>query len=257
MITLRRNIERHHLRHGTQEAQLTFYLQDQTTDPLAGGFGPLKSLDEIRLPPGTGAPPYTRLEVETVTYVLEGTLMQNDGKGCSDVIHTGEFQHIAAGRRIRYSEKNASQTDEAHIFRISLRPSEVEIDLACEQRLFSVAERRGVLCIVASPDGRKGSLRIHQDTLIYSAILDVGQHLVHELPPGRIAWLHVVCGEAILGDLLLATGDGVGIMGEPAISFTAQEQTEILLLDLGSPGYVILPVEHDLSLLRRKTGTCS
>jgi hypothetical protein len=184
------------------------------------------------------------LESETVTYVLEGTLTQNDGMGRSDVIHTGEFQHMAAGRRIRYSEKNGSQTDEAHIFRMSLRPSEVEIDLTYEQKLFSVAERRGVLCAVASPDGRKGSLRLHQDTFIYSAILDVGQHVVHELPPGRIAWFHVVRGGTTLGDLSLATGDGVSVVGEPAISFTAQEQTEILLLDLRehvqiSPLYVI------------------
>jgi len=111
-------------------------------------------------------------------------------------------------------------------------PSESELDCTHEQKFFSVAERRGVLCIVASPDGRKGSLRVHQDALIYSSILDVRQHLVHELPQGRIAWLHVVRGEATLGDLVLTTGDGVGVTGEPAVSFTAQEDTETLLLDL-------------------------
>jgi hypothetical protein len=134
--------------------------------------------------------------------------------------------------RVRHSERNASQTDWAHLFRLSLRPSEAELDCAHEQKLFPVAERRGVLRIVASRDGRKGSLRVHQDARIFSAMLEVGQHVVHELTPGRIAWLHIVRGEAALGELVLVTGDGVGITAEPAISFTAQEETEILLVDL-------------------------
>jgi hypothetical protein len=98
-----------------------------------------------------------------------------------------------------------------------------------------VAERRGLLCVVASPDGRTGSLHVHQDIRIYSTLLDAGQHVVHELRPGRGAWLHVVSGEATLGDLVLGTGDGVGLSGEPAVSFTAREATEILLVDLPAP----------------------
>lgn len=30
---------------------------------------------------------------------------------------------------------------------------------------------------------------------MYSALLDPGQHVIHELLPGRIAWLHLVQGE--------------------------------------------------------------
>ena len=107
-----------------------------------------------------------------------------------------------------------------------------------EQKRFSAAERRAGLCVVASPDARRGSLRIHQDALIYSAMLDPGQHVVHELSPGRRAWLHLVQGEAVLGDIVLTTGDGAGFAAERAVSLTAQEETEILLIDLGveSPG---------------------
>ena len=231
MIALHRAKERHHIRRRKQEVWLTFCPQDRM-DPLADGFGALEALDENRLPPGAGVAPHPRQEAEIVTYVLKGALAQEDSTGRSGVIQAGEFQRMTAGRRVRHSERNASQADWAHVFRMSLHPSESELDCTHEQKFFSVAERRGVLCIVASPDGRKGSLRVHQDALIYSTILDVGQHLVHELPQGRIAWLHVVRGEATLGDLVLTTGDGVGVTGEPAVSFTAQEETETLLLDL-------------------------
>jgi redox-sensitive bicupin YhaK (pirin superfamily) len=128
---------------------------------------------------------------------------------------------------------NASRTEWAQVFQIGLRPWQRGLESGYEQKRFSAAERRDGLCVVASPDGRKGSLRIHQDALVYSAMLDPGQHVVHELSPGRKAWLHVVQGEITLGDLVLTTGDGAGLTDERAVSLTAQAKTEILLLDVG------------------------
>ena len=84
-----------------------------------------------------------------------------------------------------------------------------------------------------SPDRRKGSLRILQDALVFSSVLDPGHHLIHELLPERSAWLHVICGEATLQDFILTQGDGVGVTIEPSVSLTAQEKTEILLVDSG------------------------
>jgi quercetin 2,3-dioxygenase len=163
--------------------------------------------------------------------VLKGSLAQYDSMGRSGVIQTGEFQ-TRIGGSIRCSEMNASQTVGVHIIRMALYPFIAELDSGCEQKLFSRAERRGHLRIVISPDGRKGSLSIHQDAMIYSTMLDIGQHLVHELQQGRIAWLQVVRGEISIGDLILATGDGIGITIEPFVSLTARAETEILLFDL-------------------------
>jgi redox-sensitive bicupin YhaK (pirin superfamily) len=142
---------------------------------------------------------------------------------------------MTTGQGTRYREVNASPTDWAHVFQIWLRPSMPGLEPGHEQRRFCNAERRGVLCVVASPDARQGSLRIHQDALLHSALLARGQHIIHELSPGRSAWLHVVDGAATLGDVSLSTGDGAGIAGERAISLTVTEDTELLLLELGEP----------------------
>ena len=115
--------------------------------------------------------------------------------------------------------------------RISLQPSEVGLDCAHEQKRFTAAQRRNVLCAVASRDGRRGSLRIRQDALICSSILDPGHHLFHELLLGRSAWLHVVYGEATLNDIVLTQGDGVGVTTELSVSLTALENAEVLLVD--------------------------
>jgi redox-sensitive bicupin YhaK (pirin superfamily) len=116
--------------------------------------------------------------------------------------------------------------------RISLRPSQAGLDPAQEQKRFSAAQRRNALCVIASPDGRKGSLLIRQDVLAYSSVLGPGHHLIHEMMPGRSAWLHVIFGEVALQDILLTSGDGVGVTAETATSLTAHENTEILLVNL-------------------------
>lgn len=232
MITLRRTKERHHERRHKGDAWLTFYRQDRE-DPLADGFGNLEILSEDRLPPRADATRPRRHDADIVTYVREGALTYADSSGRSGVILAGEFRRMSAGRRTRHSERNASGTDWAHVFRIWLRSADLGVEADHEQRRFSAAERRGMLCTIASPDGRRGSLRIRQDALIFSAILDPGQHVIHELPPGRCAWLHLVQGEVTIGDVVLTTGDGAGVTAELAVSLTAREETEILLIDLG------------------------
>lgn len=233
MITLRRAGERHHDRRRRHEVWLTFDAQDRT-DPLADGFGALEVLDEDRLSPGAGLPRRPHREAEIITYVRGGALAYDDSTGRSGVIQAGEFQRTTAGRGSYQSETNASRTDWAQVFQICLRPARAGLEHGHEQKRFSAGERRGGLCVVASPDARRGSLRVHQDTLLYSAILDPGKHVAHELLDGRSAWVHLVEGEVTLGDVMLSTGDGAGLTAERAVSLTAREETEILLVDLGA-----------------------
>jgi hypothetical protein len=91
-----------------------------------------------------------------------------------------------------------------------------------------------VWCVIASPDARGGSLRIHQDAMLYSAILAPGQHLIYELAFGRRGWLHLVQGAVTLGEAVLASGDGAGLIDERVVSLTACVDSEILFLDLGA-----------------------
>ncbi|MBW2472796.1 MAG: pirin family protein, partial [Deltaproteobacteria bacterium] len=229
-ITLRRNTERSRLQRGRQRILLTFHPGEDRGQP-ADDFGVLASFNEIHLPPAKVSALHPLEEAEIVTYVFKGELAQEDSTGNSGVVHAGEFQHMTVGRGVRHKETNASRTEWAHIFRISLHPWESGLGCVHEQKRFAQAERRNVLCVVAAPDGRKGSLRVLQDALIYSSVLDPGHHLVHELAPGRSAWLHVIYGEVTLQDTILSQGDGAGVTIEPSASLTAQENTEILLID--------------------------
>jgi redox-sensitive bicupin YhaK (pirin superfamily) len=233
MITLRRAQERHHDKWHKQEAWLTFRPHDRA-DPLTGGFGTLENLSERRLPPGGVSKAQPLKEAEIVTYVYRGALAQEDSTGSSGVVDAGEFQRMTIGRGVRHRETNASRSDWAHIFRLSLRPSQMGLGCAHGQQRFAAAQRRNVLCVVASPDGRNGSLGILQDALIMSSVLDPGHHLVHELSPGQSAWVHVISGVVRMFDIILSQGDGAGVTVERSVSLTAQESTEILIVVLGT-----------------------
>lgn len=234
MIALRRAAERHHHRRSKREIWLTFYPWDRA-DPLADGFGLLELFNEGRLPPGASVPRHAQHDTEIVTYVRAGALAYQEALGCSGVIQAGEFQRMTALRGARHVHTSVSRRDWAHVFQIWLCPSDAGLEPSHEQKRFSVAQRRGTLCAVASPDARKGSPCIHQDVVIYSVIVDSGQHVAHELTRGRSAWLHLVQGKVALGDGVLTTGDGAGYTTERAVSFTARLDSELLLLDLPEP----------------------
>lgn len=224
MITLRKSEERRHVRRAGQDCWRTF-------DPGLG-FRTLNFLNEERLSPGRGFPVEVPEDAEILTYVLEGTLVEEDASGGKIVLHSGECRRSRASSGFRPRMINPSATDVAHAFQSSFTSSRKDARPGVEQKRFPFTERRGILRLTASPDGKDGSLRLDQDLRIYSALLDPGHHLIHELAPGRGAWIHVVKGRIQLVDLLLGTGDGASVVDEAAVSWTARERSEILLFDL-------------------------
>lgn len=230
MLTPRRTDQRSDERCGQQEAWLTFSAQAGNDSKLEG-FGGLAVLDEFRLPPGGTISGHSLREAELITYVFEGTLAYRDSLGRASAMQAGEFRRMSVGGNVRSRETNSSRTDWTRLFRVGLGSS-TGLQREPEQKRFSVAQRRDGLCLVASAGARAGSLRIRDDALLYSALLRPGQHLVHQLEPGRRAWLHVVSGEVALRDLVLTSGDAVGVSAERALSFTARAESEVLLADV-------------------------
>jgi redox-sensitive bicupin YhaK (pirin superfamily) len=231
MNSLRRAKERHHDRLQDQESWLTFHPQKPASTPF-DCFGALEGLNEIKLAPGAGVAMAPQRDAEVITYVREGCLAFEDERGKRGLIQAGQYRRAIMRRGVHQREANASRSDGVHFFQIWLPPSQLDIHPGQEQKRFSTADRRGALRVVASPDARNGSLLIHQEVVILSALLDPGQHVVHELASNRKAWLHLVRGAVTLSDITMATGDGAGVTSERALSLTAREEAELLLIEL-------------------------
>jgi redox-sensitive bicupin YhaK (pirin superfamily) len=202
-------------------------------DPKQMGFGPLRVINEDRVSPGGGFDTHGHRDMEIISYVLNGALAHKDSIGTGSVIRPGDVQRMSAGTGVRHSEFNDSKTAPVHFLQIWLLPAQEGLKPSYEQKNFAASEKAGKLRLILSPDGRDGSLTIHQDAAIYAAVLSDGEAVTHVLKPGRKAWVQVVRGSLDLDGQWLRTGDGAAVEDVPALTIAAHaEGAEILLFDL-------------------------
>jgi len=231
MIKVQRSAERRYVRSGPQEMWMTFD-QGNDADPFQRGFRALDRLNEVKVRPGTEFKLQSDGDHESVTYVREGRLAVRHKPRRDEFLGPGSYQRANSHRRMITGVPDQSPFQGAHLFVSSLSPHRNGEKSSSELKHYSFSDRRGNLRLIASPDGSEASLHLREDVRIYSSVLYPGRHMVHELNSGRGAWLHVVQGSVRLVDQSLGTGDGASLEDESALSFTAQEASEILLFDL-------------------------
>ena len=231
MIVIRPRENRGKTDAGWLDSRHTFAFGDYR-DPEHMGFRALRVINEDRVIPGAGFPPHGHRDMEIVTYVLSGALEHRDTLNNNSVIRPGEVQRMSAGTGIRHSEYNPSKTEGVHFLQIWILPGKQGIAPGYEQREFPAAEKRGRWRLVVAPDGREGSITIHQDADVYATLLSEGDKLDFALRPGRFAWLQVARGQVTLADGVMKEGDGAAIGDEAKIEIAAAAESELLLFDL-------------------------
>jgi quercetin 2,3-dioxygenase len=231
MIQLRQSGERGHAEHGWLDSHHTFSFADYH-DPEHMGFRALRVINEDRVAPGKGFPPHSHRDMEIVTCVLEGALEHKDSLGTSSVIRPGELQRMSAGTGVTHSEYNASREAAVHFLQIWILPEKQGLRPGYEQRDFGSGPTRERLRLVASRDGREGSLTVHQDVSLWLGRIEPGSKLTQPLAAGRYAWLQVASGSLRANGQTLAAGDGAALADERAIELEAVEASHVLLFDL-------------------------
>jgi len=229
MITIRRSNERGHFDHGWLNTYHTFSF-DQYHDPRFMGFRNLRVINEDFVAPGRGFPKHGHRDMEIITYILEGALKHEDSMGTGSVIRPGDVQRMSAGTGVRHSEQNASLSERVHLLQIWILPHTVDLEPSYEQKAFSEDDRRGQLRLIASEDGRDGSVTVHQDVSLFASILDAEQEVTREMEPTRYAWIQVARGAITVNGDKAEQGDGVVIMGESQLTISGPG--EFLLFDL-------------------------
>jgi quercetin 2,3-dioxygenase len=231
MIVKRPAAERGHFDHGWLDTSHTFSFSDYH-DPAHMGFRSLRVINEDRVAAGQGFGAHSHRDMEIITYVLEGALAHADSIGTRSTIVPGEVQRMSAGTGITHSEFNARRDEPVHFLQIWLLPDRRGLAPGYEQKAIPSLEERGVLRLVASRDGREGTVTIHQDVDLYASRLEPGERVKHALADGRHAWLQMVGGRIELNGTPLAAGDGAAVSRERALEMVAQEPSHFLLFDL-------------------------
>jgi redox-sensitive bicupin YhaK (pirin superfamily) len=231
MIRIRPGHERGHASHGWLDSRHTFSFADYF-DPAHTGFSVLRVINEDRVQPGAGFPTHGHRDMEIVSYVLDGALEHKDSMGNGSVIRPGDVQRMSAGTGVRHSEFNASPTEGVHFLQIWIVPKDQGIAPGYEQKRFEPAELDGRLRVIASPDGRDGSVTIHQDACVYAAKLADGARVSHDLAPGRRAYVQVTRGALEVNGARLVAGDGARIEAEASVTLGDAQDAEVLVFDL-------------------------
>jgi len=202
-------------------------------DPLYIGFESLRVINEDRVAPSSGFSAHSHKDMEIVSYVISGTLQHKDSMGNGSLIKPGEVQRMSAGSGVTHSEINPSQVEEVHFLQIWLMPNQTNLTPSYDQKYFSQGDKRKGFVLIASQDGRQGSLLIHQDAELRIAILEKSDApLTYVLRGGRKAWIHVVSGPLRVNDQNLEEGDAIGVTTPQTMTFSTTEGAEVLLFDL-------------------------
>lgn len=231
MLKVHKNSSRGAADHGWLQSNHSFSF-GQFYNPEEMGFGPLLVINEDRVQPAKGFGTHGHNDMEIISYVLSGALEHKDSIGTGSVIRYGDVQRMSAGTGVRHSEFNHSSTERVHFLQIWIEPNVKGIAPSYEEKHFDTASKIGNLRLIASSDGKDGSVLIHQDARIYAAILGESDQVEHTLATGRTGYVHVIRGQVDVNGVALKTGDALKITDESLVEFTNAHAVELLLFDL-------------------------
>jgi redox-sensitive bicupin YhaK (pirin superfamily) len=230
-MEIRRSAERGHAQHGWLDSFHSFSFADYH-DPEHMGFGPLRVINEDRVQPGQGFGTHGHRDMEIISYVLEGALAHRDSMGNGSVLKPGDVQRMSAGTGVRHSEYNGSEREPVHFLQIWIEPAVRNVAPSYQEAHFDDAAKRGTLRLIASGDGRAGSVAIHQDANVYAALIDGTERVEFAQRAGRRTYVHVVRGKLDVAGQALAAGDALKSVGEARVVLEGGSDAEVLLFDL-------------------------
>lgn len=229
MITLRKSDERGAADHGWLKSFHSFSFAGYY-DPAHMGWGNLRVINEDRLAPGGGFGTHGHRDMEIISYVISGGLAHKDSMGNGTAIPAGDVQRMSAGSGVMHSEFNQFNDAATHFFQIWIMPNEQGITPGYEQK--TLPHRPGQLQLMASPDGRDGSLTVHADASLYRAQFDVAGKTELNIAGRRKAYVHMVGGAASVNGVKLESGDAALVDDEQRLSVDAAPGAELLIFDL-------------------------
>jgi quercetin 2,3-dioxygenase len=231
MLYLRKSQDRGYADHGWLKSFHSFSFAGYH-DPKFMGWGNLRVINEDWVAPGMGFGKHGHRNMEIISYVVEGELAHQDSMGNVESIPPGDVQRMSAGTGVLHSEFNHAKDQTTHLLQIWIEPNVLEITPSYEQKTIPSTDKDGKLCLVASPDGENGSVKIFADAKVYAGLFNGSKTAQLTLDPQRKAYLHIVRGSLQANGQQLLSGDALMIEGESALHLEKGIEAEVLFFDL-------------------------
>jgi len=233
MLLLRKSADRGYVDHGWLKSFHSFSFAGYH-DPQFMGWGNLRVINEDRIAAGMGFGKHSHRNMEIISYVLSGELAHEDSMGNIEGIPPGDIQRMSAGSGVTHSEFNHAKDQTTHFLQIWIEPNILEIEPSYEQKTIPLSDKQGKLCLVASPDGAEGSVKIFADAKIYAGLFDGLQTAQLQLDPKRKAYVHLIQGSLDINSQTLEGGDALLIEAESQLAISHGKSAEVLVFDLSA-----------------------
>ena len=231
MLSIRQSEERGYADHGWLRSHHSFSFADYY-DPAHMNWGNLRVINEDWIAPDSGFGKHGHRDMEILTYVTSGALAHQDSLGNGTTISPGDVQRMSAGRGVLHSEFNNAPAETTHLFQIWIEPQQKGSAPAYEQKHFADTDKRGRLCLIASPDGAEGSLTLHADDMLYAGLFNGRENVTLQLDPARKAYVHVTRGSLAVNGQNLQKGDAARLADETSLHLANGLDAEVLVFDL-------------------------
>ena len=233
MLTLRNSSERGFADHGWLKSYHSFSFADYY-DPKHMHFGPLRVINDDWIEAQNGFDTHGHKDMEIISYVLQGELSHKDSMGNGSTIVPGAVQRMSAGSGVMHSEHNHHGSLSTHLLQIWILPNRRGGVPGYEEKLFAPEQKQGRLCLIASQDGRDGSVSLQQDVLLYAGLFDGAQSAALPIAAGRQVYLHLARGQLQANGQSLQAGDALMLTDETGLELANGQGAEVLVFDLAA-----------------------
>ncbi len=204
----------------------------QHHDPKRMGLGALRVWNDDEIQPGKGFDPHPHQEMEIITYVREGAITHRDNLGNQGRTEAGDVQVMHAGTGITHAEYNL-ESGATRIFQIWLVPNQRNVAPGWGARAFPTEQSHSLTLLAdgrADADGT--ALPLYADGAVLAGTIRAGQTMRQTLGAGRAAYLVAATGSLTVNGIKVGTRDGVTVTEEAEILMSADEDAEIVMVDV-------------------------
>ncbi|MBX7232337.1 MAG: pirin family protein [Bdellovibrionales bacterium] len=230
-LILRKSADRGFADHGWLQSHHTFSFADYYDEKFMG-FGVLRVINEDIIKGGAGFATHGHKDMEILTYVVEGALEHKDSMGNQSIIYPGEVQRMSAGMGVRHSEFNHLKNSRTHLLQIWIVPDKMNLAPGYEQKSFLPELKKNQPILVASKEGKNNSVRIHQEVEIYVLKATSSGKIQFQLSQFENYWLQVICGDILIDNNKLLTGDAIGLRQTKSCTLQWSQGAHLLLFAL-------------------------
>jgi redox-sensitive bicupin YhaK (pirin superfamily) len=202
-------------------------------DPARMGVGALRVWNDDAIAAGRGFDPHPHRDMEIITYVRAGAISHRDSLGNHGRTEAGDVQVMHAGTGITHAEYNEGAAP-VELFQIWILPDRRGAQPGWSTRAFP---KQGGLAVLASgrqQDAGSGALTLNANAALIAGTLPKGATARHSLAPGRALYLVPASGAVSVNGIEINARDGAAITGEDQVEIVANENAELVLVEVAA-----------------------